>query len=106
MGGTAMMGLWIAMLLVAMGTSTVSWHHYSRFSRRGHRMSIVAGAQPLGWVFCCALLMDPSQARYRPLILPLALMAGLGGALVVVSTRRKEARLLRERAIERRLRGG
>jgi hypothetical protein len=88
-----MIGLLILMSLVAVGSGVVGWHHFDRFAEKGHRLSVVAGLQPLGWLFACALLLEPCVAHWRPLVLAPALLASTVGALMVYGTRKSERRL-------------
>jgi hypothetical protein len=71
----------------------VGWHHFDKFARRGHRLSIIAGLQPMGWLFACALLLEPCVTQWRPLVLAPALLAAVVGSLMVYGTRRGEKRL-------------
>jgi len=80
-------------LPIAAGIGTVSWHHFDKYRQRKHRLSVVAGCMPLGWLFAAALVLEPAASRWRPLVLSLALVEALLGAAMVYRTRQADKRL-------------
>ena len=80
-------------LPIAAGIGTVSWHHFDKYRKRQHPLSVVAGVMPLGWLFASALVIEPHASRWRPWVLSLALLEATLGAAMVYRTRLAEKRL-------------
>lgn len=84
----------LAALLVVTtgGFCVVSWHHWARFSKRRHPLSVTAAMLPLcGCLACFSSLNDVLWQRV--LTLSFCLVASLGTAATVFFTRRAEKRL-------------
>lgn len=84
----------VALLVAsAAGLAVTSWHFFSRFMARRHRLSVVAGMLPLGWAVAACLAVFPQGLFVRSLVLTTAFLVAAGSALNVVLTRRGERRM-------------